>query len=39
MVGVPAHERHKVFAWTERMMSNDDDDQGAMHADAQVAIR
>jgi len=38
MVGVPADERHQVFAWTERMMSNDDDDQDAMHADAQVAI-
>jgi cholest-4-en-3-one 26-monooxygenase len=38
MVGVPADERHKVFAWTERMMSNDDDDQAAMQADAQIAI-
>ncbi len=38
MVGVPAEERHQVFAWTERMMSNDDDDQTAMQADAQVAI-
>lgn len=38
MVGVPHEERHQVFAWTERMMSNDDDDQAAMQADAQVAI-
>ena len=38
LVGVPHEDRHKVFAWTERMMSNDDDDQDAMHADAQVAI-
>jgi len=38
MVGVPHDERHQVFAWTERMMSNDDDDKAAMHADAQVAI-
>jgi cytochrome P450 len=38
MVGVPQEDRHKVFSWTERMMSNDDDDQAAMHADAQVAI-
>lgn len=38
LVGVPHAERHKVFAWTERMMSNDDDDQAAVQADAQVAI-
>lgn len=38
MVGVPRAERHQVFAWTERMMSNDDNDQDAMHADAQAAI-
>ena len=29
LVGVPHEDRHKVFAWTERMMSNDDDDQTA----------
>jgi len=38
MVGVPHEERHQVFAWTERMMSNDDDDQAAVQADAQIAI-
>jgi cholest-4-en-3-one 26-monooxygenase len=38
MVGVPQEDRHKVFSWTERMMSNDDDDPAAMHADAHVAI-
>ena len=38
LVGVPAADRHKVFSWTERMMSNDDDDRVAMQADAQVAI-
>ena len=38
LVGVPNDERHQVFAWTERMMSNDDDDQEAQQADAQAAI-
>jgi cytochrome P450 len=38
LVGVPHEDRHQVFAWTERMMSNDDDDQAAVQADAQVAI-
>lgn len=38
LVGVPHDERHQVFAWTERMMSNDGDDQEAAQADAHSAI-
>lgn len=38
MVGVPHEERHQVFAWTERMMSNDDDDREAAGADARAAM-
>ena len=38
LVGVPAEERHQVFSWTERMMSNDDDDQEAAQADAHAAV-
>jgi len=38
LVGVPHEDRHRVSAWTERMMSNDDDDQSAMQADARAAI-
>jgi len=38
LVGVPANDRHKLFAWTERMMSNDEDDPVAMHADARAAM-
>jgi cytochrome P450 len=38
LVGVPPDDRHKVFAWTERMMSNDEDDAATMQADARTAI-
>lgn len=38
LVGVPHDDRHRVFEWTERMMSNDDDDRAAVQADAQAAI-
>ncbi len=38
LVGVPEHERHQVFAWTETMMSLDDPELGGTEADARDAI-
>jgi cholest-4-en-3-one 26-monooxygenase len=38
LVGVPHDERHQVFEWTERMMSNDTDDTAAFEADSQAAL-
>ena len=38
LVGVPEHERHQVFAWTERMMSLDDPELGGTITDARRAI-
>jgi cholest-4-en-3-one 26-monooxygenase len=38
LVGVPEHERHQVFAWTERMMSLDDPEMGGTIEDARAAI-
>jgi cholest-4-en-3-one 26-monooxygenase len=38
LVGVPEHDRHRVFAWTERMMSLDDPELGGTDADAREAI-
>ena len=38
LVGVPEDERHKVFAWTERMMSLDDPEMGGTLEDARAAI-
>lgn len=38
LVGVPHEDRHKVFAWTETMMSIGDPDYNVTEADARVAI-
>jgi cytochrome P450 len=38
LVGVPEHERHQVFAWTEKMMSLDDPEMGGTIEDARAAI-
>ncbi|MBM3692701.1 MAG: cytochrome P450 [Actinomycetota bacterium] len=38
LVGVPHDERHQVFEWTERMMSNDTDDTAAFEQDSQAAL-
>lgn len=38
LVGVPEGDRHKVFAWTERMMTIDDPELGGSVEDARVAI-
>jgi cytochrome P450 len=38
LVGVPHEDRHEVFAWTERMMSNDEDDPVTVQADARAAM-
>src|SRR4029078_7448099 len=37
LVGVPNEDRHKVFAWTERMMSSEVDAE-TITADARVAM-
>src|SRR5262245_27531900 len=37
LVGVPNEDRHKVFAWTERMMSSEADAE-TITADARVAM-
>ncbi|HEV2993259.1 MAG TPA: cytochrome P450 [Acidimicrobiia bacterium] len=39
LVGVPEEDRHRVFAWTERMMSLDDPELGGTEADAHEAIQ
>jgi cholest-4-en-3-one 26-monooxygenase len=36
LVGVPDDERHTVFAWTERMMSNDDPEGNANRFEAEA---
>jgi len=38
LVGVPEHDRHTVFGWTERMMSIGDPDVGGTEADAREAM-
>jgi cholest-4-en-3-one 26-monooxygenase len=38
LVGVPEHERHTVFEWTERMMSIGDPEVGGTEADARAAM-
>jgi cholest-4-en-3-one 26-monooxygenase len=38
LVGVPHEDRHKVFAWTETMMSIGDPELRVTEADARVAI-
>jgi cholest-4-en-3-one 26-monooxygenase len=38
LVGVPEDDRHKVFAWTEIMMSIDDPETGGTIDDARVAM-
>ena len=38
LVGVPPEDRHQVFAWTERTMSNDEAETPEAQADARAAI-